>query len=86
VRRILKWIAVGTASLIVIALAAAMIRFHGPRNLIGFIRYDQRQEGTLVAGHDTPDVELVTLDGASRVYLREWIGRKPLVLIFGSFT
>lgn len=85
-RRILKWIAVGAASLIIIAVAAAMIRFHGPRNLIGFIRYDQRQEGTLVAGHDTPDVELVTLDGASRVHLREWIGRKPLVLIFGSFT
>jgi hypothetical protein len=83
---VLKWIAIGLGSLIVITVSAAMIRFHGPRNLIGFIRYDQRQEGTLVAGHDTPDVELVALDGASRVYVREWIGRKPLVLIFGSFT
>jgi hypothetical protein len=73
-------------SLIVIAVSAAMIRFHGPRNLIGYIRYDQRQEGTLVAGHDTPDAELVALDGASRVHIAEWIGRKPLVLIFGSFT
>ncbi|HEY3055273.1 MAG TPA: hypothetical protein VGK31_05010 [Thermoanaerobaculia bacterium] len=84
--RILKWTAVVSGSLMVLAVTAAMIRFHGPRNLIGYIRYDQRQEGSLVPGHDTPDVELVALDGAGRVHVRDWIGQKPLVLIFGSFT
>jgi len=73
------------ASLIVIAIAAALILI-GPRNLIGMLRYDQREEGTLTVGSQFRNVELVALDGATRQQLRNWIGEKPVVLIFGSFT
>ena len=37
-------------------------------------------------GDEAPDVELTSLDGKSTFSLREKIGQKPLVLIFGSYT
>jgi hypothetical protein len=58
----------------------------GPRNLVGMIRYDQRQEGRLHVGDRAPDVALVALDGRTTVRLAESIGEKPLVLVLGSFT
>ena len=58
----------------------------GPKNIIGMIRYDQRQEGTLKVGDRAPDVSLLALDGRTTVHLSDAIGGKPLVIIFGSFT
>ena len=58
----------------------------GPQNLIGMLRYDQRQEGRLNVGDAAPDVELVSVDGARREKLAAHFGGKPLVLMFGSFT
>jgi len=58
----------------------------GPKNIIGMIRYDQRQEGTLRVGDRAPDVALMGLDGKSTVRLADSIGGKPLVMVFGSFT
>ena len=58
----------------------------GPRNLIGMIRYDQRQEGKLKVGDRAPDVTVVSLDGKTPVRLSSSIGGKPTVLVFGSFT
>ena len=58
----------------------------GPRNLIGMIRYDQREEGRLKVGDKAPDVTLLELDGKTPVELSERLGGKPTVLVFGSFT
>ena len=58
----------------------------GPRNIIGMLRYDQRREGDLRPGDAAPDVALVGLDGSSPAHLRDHLGARPLVLIFGSFT
>ena len=58
----------------------------GPRNLIGMIRYDQREEGRLKVGDKAPDVTLLALDGKTPVKLSERLGGKPTVLVFGSFT
>jgi hypothetical protein len=58
----------------------------GPRNLIGMIRYDQREEGSLKVGDRAPDVPLLELDGKTPVRLSERIGGKPTILVFGSFT
>ena len=58
----------------------------GPRNIIGMLRYDQRQECKLKVGDKAPDVALLALDGTTPVHLAETIGGKPLVLILGSFT
>lgn len=60
--------------------------FMGPRNTWGMLRYDQRREGDLEVGHAAPDVALLGLDGKTPVHLRERLGGKPAVLVFGSFT
>lgn len=72
--------------LLVVLVAAAGVAWMGPRNVIGMLRYDQRQEGALRVGGAAPDVALTTLDGGRQVRLRDAIGPRPLVLIFGSFT
>lgn len=68
------------------AVAAAGVAFIGPRNVIGMIRYDKRQEGKLRVGDRAPDVTLVGLDGQSNVRIADRIGARPLVLVFGSYT
>ena len=57
----------------------------GPRNLIGMLRYDQRREGALRVGDAAPDVPLTDTEGVG-VNLAHFVGGKPLVLVFGSFT
>ena len=80
-----KRILLGVGLLALAAVAFAVWRF-GPRNVIGMLRYDQRQEGRLKVGDRAPDVALLALDGKTPVHLSEAIGEKPLVLVFGSFT
>lgn len=71
---------------VVVAAAAFFVWKMGPRNVIGMLRYDQREEGRLQVGHAAPDVSLVGLDGVTRVRLATSIGGQPLVLVFGSYT
>ncbi len=80
-----KKIVLGVLALVVGAAALLAWKI-GPRNVIGMLRYDQREEGTLLVGHAAPDVSLVALDGRTRVPLARSIGEKPLVLVFGSYT
>jgi len=58
------------------------------KQLYGFLRYGvtQRRLGKLQVGDKALDVELVALDGRSRFRLSEILGKRPLVLIFGSYT
>ena len=81
----IKKLAVGVLAILAIAAAVMVFRI-GPRNILGMIRYDQRKEGSLRVGDAAPDVELVALDGARRLRLKDSVGGKPLVLVFGSFT
>jgi hypothetical protein len=82
----LKKIAIVVGVLALLALGAFTYMIGGPRNLIGMLRYDQREEGKLKVGDRAPDVSLVSLDGKTPVRLSEQIGGRPTVLIFGSFT
>lgn len=83
-RKAVRWIGLGLG-LVVLAVGGFFLYQIGPRNLWGMLLYDQREEGTLAVGDPAPDVAVVALDG-SRVKLREWIGSRPVVLIFGSYT
>ncbi len=75
------------AALVVAAVGVMTYMIGGPRNLIGMLRYDQRQEGTLEVGDPAPDAELTALDGSTRVALLAGSDRsRPTVVIFGSFT
>lgn len=44
-----------------------------------------QQEGPK-PGDIAPDFDLQTQDGVARIHLKDWIGEKPVVLIFGNFT
>jgi hypothetical protein len=81
----LKGILIVFAVLLIAAVTAVVVMM-GPRNIIGMLRYDQRQEGRLKVGEMAPDVAMVALDGASPVHLKDHLGDKPLVIIFGSYT
>lgn len=78
-------IGIGLGLLLLAAVGAGIAAF-GPRNVIGMIRYDERQEGRLRVGDRAPDVSLVSLDGAARTSIASRIGKRPLVLVFGSYT
>jgi hypothetical protein len=80
-----KKILIGVGLLVVAVVTYGVVSF-GPRNVIGMLRYDQREEGKLKVGDAAPDVQLLALDGTTPVPLKASIGGKPLVLVFGSFT
>lgn len=48
--------------------------------------WNRTRAGTLAVGDLAPDFELPTADGARRVRLTEFRDRRPVVLIFGSYT
>jgi hypothetical protein len=72
--------------LLVLGAVTFVVAKMGPRNVIGMLRYDQREEGKLKVGDAAPDVALVALDGSTPMRLKDSVGGKPLVLVFGSFT
>ena len=84
--RLWKKIAIGVGAVGLLALGGFTYMVGGPRNLIGMIRYDQREDGRLKVGDKAPDVTLLALDGKTPVKLSERLGGKPTVLVFGSFT
>jgi len=59
-----------------------------PRDLYGFLRYalPEWHRGDLHVGDPAPDAPLYALDGHSTFRIRDRIGARPLVLIFGSYT
>jgi hypothetical protein len=76
----------GSIGLIVFLLgAAAMIKL-GPRFVFGMLRYDTRREGELQVGDRAPDIKMLALDGSTEVRLSEHLGKRPVVIVFGSFT
>jgi hypothetical protein len=81
-----KKIVIGVAAVALLALGGFTYMVGGPRNLIGMLRYDQREEGKLKVGDQAPDVTLLALDGKTPVKLSSQLGGKPSVLVFGSFT
>jgi hypothetical protein len=84
--RMWKKLLIGLGALVALAAGGFTYMVGGPRNLIGMLRYDQREEGKLKVGDRAPDVGLIALDGSTPVRLSSELGGKPTVLIFGSFT
>lgn len=85
---VLKWGLVGTGIVVLGAGAGLSYMAGSPKDAIGMVRYalPHMHRGALKVGSDAPDALLVALDGQSRFHLRERVGAKPLILVFGSFT
>jgi hypothetical protein len=47
---------------------------------------DLREEGKLKPGNVAPDFSLKTLDGKKTIKLSSFTGKKPVALVFGSYT
>jgi hypothetical protein len=82
------WIFLSLLTLLLIILVGLSYITGGPGNVYGFLRYaiPNWHRGDLHLGDTAPDSKLFSLDGKSTFYLRDRIGKKPLVLIFGSYT
>jgi hypothetical protein len=87
-RRALKWTAIVLVAVLAVAFGVGCYFMGGPRDLYGFLRYalPQWHSGNLRVGDPAPDAMLYSLDGHSTFRLRDHIGRRPLVLILGSYT
>jgi hypothetical protein len=87
-RSVWLWILVSLALLLLAAYPILAHFMGGPRDVYGFLRFalPQWHEGNLHVGDRAPDVRIFSLDGKQALYLHDWIGKRPLVLIFGSYT
>ena len=87
-KRMLKWVAGILAVLLLAAFGVLSYMAGSPKDAYGMVRYalPHMHRGTLQIGSDAPDARLVALDGTSHFHIRERIGARPLVLVFGSFT
>ena len=75
-------------AVLAIAYCALSYFMGGPRDVYGFLRYalPHWHRGDLRVGDRAPNVQLVVLDGQTKFLLSEKIGKRPLVLVFGSYT
>jgi len=83
-----KW-AIGIFLFLLVAVFVGLSYMAGsPRDAYGMVRYalPHMHKGTLKVGDDAPDARLLALDGENHFHIRERTGKKPLVLVFGSFT
>ncbi len=87
-KRLLKWFAGILAVLLLAAFGVLCYLAGSPKDAYGMVRYalPHMRRGTLQVGSDAPDARLVALDGINRFHIRERLGRRPLVLVLGSFT
>ena len=87
-KRLLKWVAGILAALLLAAFGVLSYVAGSPKDVYGMVRYalPHMHRGTLKVGSVAPDVRLLALDGSSHFHLRERLGARPLVLVFGSFT
>lgn len=86
--RALKWAGIALAVILAIGFAVGCYFMGSPGDLYGFLRYalPQWHRGDLRVGDSAPDAPLLALDGKSTFHIRDRVGPRPLVLIFGSYT
>jgi hypothetical protein len=83
-----KWIAAAVLLLVIAAVVGLSVMAGGLRGAYGMVRYafPHMHRGDLKVGDNAPDASLLALDGTSRFHIRQRIGARPLVIVFGSYT
>lgn len=87
-KRFLKWAMGVVLGLLAVAFGVLSFMAGSPKDALYMVRYalPYMHRGHLKVGDEAPDARLLALDGATRFHIRERTGRRPLVLVFGSFT
>jgi hypothetical protein len=87
-KRWLEWVAGVVAVVLLAAFGVLWYLAGSPKDAYGMVRYalPHMHRGTLKVGSDAPDARLLALDGTSYFHIRERVGARPLVVVFGSFT
>lgn len=85
-----KWLlraVLTTVALAVIGVAGYLAYFEAvKRAWVRYNEYDTRSEGILQVGDPAPDLTLRRVGGEAPVRLSSLYRRRPLVLVFGSYT
>jgi 6-phosphogluconate dehydrogenase len=87
-KKVWLWLGVALGVLLLAAFVGLSIMAGSPKDAYGMVRYalPHMHRGTLKVGDDAPDARLVALDGSGHFHIRERTGKRPLVLVFGSYT
>jgi hypothetical protein len=82
------WLAVGLGVILLAAFIGLSIMAGSPKDAYGMVRYalPHMHRGNLKVGDDAPDARILALDGTTGFQIRERMNRRPLVIVFGSFT
>lgn len=82
------WFAAGFSVLLIAAFAALSVMAGSPKDALLMLRYalPHMHRGKLHPGDNAPDAPLLALNGKDRFRIRERIGARPLMIVFGSYT
>jgi hypothetical protein len=87
-RKMWIWIAAGFGALLLVVFIGLSVMAGSPKDAYGMVRYalPHMHRGNLKVGDQAPDPLVLELDGMRTFHIRERLNRRPLVLVFGSFT
>ena len=81
-----KWISIEEYNKFFANLDQNKDGFVNEKEITDFMKKKQEDESGPTVGEEAPDFELRTLEGDRVVKLSDFRGKKPVVLIFGSYT
>ncbi|MBV8514481.1 MAG: hypothetical protein JO260_04190 [Acidobacteria bacterium] len=82
------WFAALFGVLLVVAFIVLSVMAGSPKDAYGMVRYalPHMHRGKLRPGDNAPDASILTLNGKDRFQIRDRIGGRPLMIVFGSYT
>ena len=81
-----KWISIEEYNKFFANLDQNKDGFVNEKEITDFMKKKQKDESGPAVGEEAPDFELRTLEGDGVVKLSDFRGKKPVVLVFGSYT
>jgi len=83
-----KWFVAILFALLVLGFIGLSFMTGSPKDAIAMLRYalPHMHRGKLKVGDDAPDARILAVDGTTYFHIRERVGKRPLMIVFGSYT